>query len=69
MEKTLKTPSLKDVDFAKENTEIALKNYSSVHGETQINVEAESVEEAQKLIDAEKAKLDKSKTDNKPNNN
>jgi hypothetical protein len=53
MSQTIKTPALKDVDFASENTDKALRTFVSVIDGVQHVVEAETVEEAQSLIEKE----------------
>lgn len=56
MSQTIKTPNAKTVDFAHNNTDIALKTFVGVIDGVQHVVEAETVEEAQQLIEKEQSK-------------
>lgn len=53
MAKSIKTPSLSDVEYSATNTELALKTYVAVVNGVQYVVEAESQTEAEEKIQVE----------------
>ena len=64
MSKTIKTPAMSNVDFAADNTDKALRTFTSVVNGVQYVVEAETVEEAHAKLEAAIEEVDQPKPEN-----